>query len=119
MTRRPQWGDCKVCGGDHWTRDHITPVRFRVAVTVIGTNLVMDYGTKEAAIAALEAMEARTVLVSEGLDVERLARALEAVDLRWLGWIWVWSNEPGRATAVTNAAERVAAEYAALAESAS
>lgn len=29
----------------------------RIAVTVIGTNLVMDYGTKEAAMAALEAMQ--------------------------------------------------------------
>lgn len=19
---RPQWEDCKVCGGDHWTKDH-------------------------------------------------------------------------------------------------
>jgi hypothetical protein len=29
----------------------------RVAVTVIGTNLVMDYGTHEAAIAAMESMQ--------------------------------------------------------------
>jgi hypothetical protein len=21
----PQWEDCKVCGGDHWTKDHPTP----------------------------------------------------------------------------------------------
>jgi hypothetical protein len=23
----PQWEDCKVCGGDHWTKDHPAPTR--------------------------------------------------------------------------------------------
>ena len=29
----PQWEDCKVCGGDHWTKDHmpkVTPSAHRV-----------------------------------------------------------------------------------------
>ena len=48
----------------------------RIAVTVIGTNLVMDYGTNEAAIAAMESM-----MTADRLD--RLAKQLAEQVEEW------------------------------------
>ena len=46
----------------------------RIPVTVIGTNLVFDYGSEERARAALETLPGQPAL-----DVERLARIARAV----------------------------------------
>ena len=55
--------------------------RERVAVTVIGTNLVMDYGTNERAVAAMDALAAGVTLspsLDEGLDVAAARWAAQA-----------------------------------------
>lgn len=46
-----------------------------VAVTVIGPNVVMDYGTHEAAVAAMESMQAnRASSYLPIMEIERLRR---------------------------------------------
>lgn len=43
--KSPQWEACKVCGGDHWTKDHADlPVGVYVASALMAANISCDSG---------------------------------------------------------------------------
>ncbi len=61
----------------------MTDLDARLAVAVIGTNVVIDFGTHEAAMAGIERVQVLAAAAARpaGLDVERLARALAMTEV--------------------------------------
>ena len=58
----------EIAHGSHEYREPAAPLDGRIAVTVIGTNLVMVYGTHEAAQEAMAQMQAAAALLSGRLE---------------------------------------------------
>ena len=62
----PQWEACKVCGGDHWTKDHTTLEGHRICEE----NMDAEIARQAAEIATLRAA------LDEVLDPENIAEVL-------------------------------------------
>ena len=79
----PQWEDCKVCGGDHWTKDH--PRHYAKSVRLEGRS---EADLTEIAMWTADLRGERIAELEEALrverqrigDIPRLAQALAMAD---------------------------------------
>ena len=88
----PQWEACKVCGGDHWTKDHTTLEGHRICEE----NMDAEIARQAAEIATLRAQYAAQLNLT--IEANSTIAALRAALLGAGGHLPEWEHWRVRAT---------------------